>query len=496
MARQRTGQLIWRKSGWSARITMLVDGERIRKVVKLDTESKAVARRKLAKLAAKLDAEELGLDVVNFEAAKAETFSEAAGRIFDRREADGVRDVGNERRRFRLHIEPLIGKLSILAVNKAELQNVLDAAAEKGLSKGTLIHVRRNLQTVLGSLWRAEMIPTNPLEKVEMPRGKVDRRERAVLTDEELAIYLAWSHPNEAYQLGTLERQVLTCVSRMFGGLRTGDLHSITWESLGAGAFVAGWAPREKTGTPQLLEIPAMLRPILRDWWERHGRASTGLVFPVRSGSRAGKQRKHVSHAWSFKRDLRRAFGLDVLQGEHWVPSGIKPTARQVELLEGNEHRRAVDFHSWRRAYNQALADAGVNAQQAQALAGHASMDAHSRYLRNTSKMRSLPEAALPDLAVKALPRPNARRGWSNSRRTVVRTRHRSEVEPPIEACEMPISTGNLGKREGDSVAGFPAASASSCRLVLPATLLLAGDVEGALAGFKAMTDLGLGGQL
>jgi len=53
----------------------------------------------------------------------------------------------------------------------------------------------------------------------------------------------------------------------------------------------------------------------------------------------------------------------------------------------------AVDFHSWRRAYCQALADAGVNARLAKALAGHATEAAHDRYT-NSEKTRELPAAA------------------------------------------------------------------------------------------------------
>jgi hypothetical protein len=59
-----------------------------------------------------------------------------------------------------------------------------------------------------------------------------------------------------------------------------------------------------------------------------------------------------------------------------------------------------VGFHSWRRAYSQALANAGASAQQAQALAGHASLDAHQRYLHNTAKMAEVPAAALPSIRV------------------------------------------------------------------------------------------------
>ena len=34
-----------------------------------------------------------------------------------------------------------------------------------------------------------------------------------------------------------------------------------------------------------------------------------------------------------------------------------EPTSREVELLEGNSHALPVDFHSWRRAYCQSLAE-------------------------------------------------------------------------------------------------------------------------------------------
>lgn len=81
---------------------------------------------------------------------------------------------------------------------------------------------------------------------------------------------------------------------------------------------------------------------------------------------------------------------------------------RLNELLHGNAYRKPVDFHSWRRAYNQALADANVNAQQAQALAGHSTLEAHQRYLQNTAKMRAIPLAALPKVLVTARTLPAA----------------------------------------------------------------------------------------
>jgi hypothetical protein len=65
---------------------------------------------------------------------------------------------------------------------------------------------------------------------------------------------------------------------------------------------------------------------------------------------------------------------------------------------------RTVDFHSWRRKFVQALADMGMNAQQAQKLAGHADLSAHERYLRSSARTLEIPDEALPDLSSMVLP--------------------------------------------------------------------------------------------
>ncbi len=172
------------------------------------------------------------------------------------------------------------------------------------------------------------------------------------------------------------------------------------------GAFAWGWAPRLKTKRPQLLEVPEMLRGILRDWWERHGRPANGPVFPSRRGKRAGAAKGKTSHALSFRRDLRRAFRVDVWNTETGeFQTARELTRRERELFEETDYTRPVDFHSWRRAFTQALADADVTAQQSSALAGHASLSAHARYLASSGKLRKVPGAALPS-GVLALPVP------------------------------------------------------------------------------------------
>lgn len=57
-----------------------------------------------------------------------------------------------------------------------------------------------------------------------------------------------------------------------------------------------------------------------------------------------------------------------------------------------------MDFHSFRRAFASALAEAGVNVQHAMHLTAHSDPRVHARYVMDTVAMRTIPEAALPRL--------------------------------------------------------------------------------------------------
>ncbi len=406
MTKKPTGYLYWRKSGWRARIKMEVDGEWIRQTFDLKTDNKAAARVKLKRLLEQHAPSET-------EAVRVETFREAAERVVD---ASSIGTKEARLTRLRSHVFGCIGNIPVDKLRAADVSEVLKSAADCGQSKQSIQHLRNDISSVLSELWRDEMIAENVASKARIPKSaKVDTRERAVLSDEELIVYLGWEHPAKAYRVATLERQTMACVSRMFGGLRLGDIRTIRWEAfdIDGGNFPTGWAPRRKTKRPQLLEVPEMLRPILRDWWERAGRPAEGLMFPVRKGATAGQERKPSSPAKALRRDLARAMGLQVpvrtpikrRNGRDDVrvtwAEGRKPNPRERELLEETEFTRPVDFHSFRRAFKQALADAGVELTQAMALSGATDVKAHQRYLANTSKMRQLPAAALPNLATR-----------------------------------------------------------------------------------------------
>ncbi len=403
MGRPRTGSLYWAKSGWRARVTVLVDGVSVQKSFDLETKDKSVARIKMKRLVKALDESEgRAPDELSKEAKRVETFEEAARRIVGE---SSIRSKERRLDRLEKHVFAAIGGKPVNELVAGDGRDILDGLAARGLSRQLCTHVKNDISSVLGELWRADMLTENVMLKVRVPKGaKVDRRERVVLTDPELATYLAWEHPIESRRGAVLERQTMACLSRMFGGLRIGDIRALRWEMLDTqGGFRHGWAPRQKTARPQLLAVPEMLRPILRDWWERTGRKSEGVVFPVRKGERAGEEKKVASVVNHFRRDLRRAFAL-----EEWNPetgrfeaaSDRVVTPREREIFEDTPFTRRVDFHSFRRSYKQALADAGVDLQQAMALSGATDAKAHARYLANTSKMRELPAAALPSICI------------------------------------------------------------------------------------------------
>jgi integrase len=165
-------------------------------------------------------------------------------------------------------------------VRPADIRLALELAKETGKSQKTLANIRASASAVFDELWRSEVIADNPVKRTPTIRAKVDRRERAVLTDEELALYLAWRHPDERFHVFVEQRQIMSLISRVLGGARTGDLHALTWQSFDLEHFAYAWVPRKKTERPQRMHIEPMLRPYLRAWSARMGAPSKGSSSP------------------------------------------------------------------------------------------------------------------------------------------------------------------------------------------------------------------------
>jgi len=209
-----------------------------------------------------------------------------------------------------------------------------------------------------------------------------------------------------------LELRMLALVARCEGGMRMGDLHRWDWAQLDRVHFAECIIPRAKTGLPQVLSVPPALAPFLRAWWERAGSPESGPVFPTRQGPRAGQAKRPLnSYAKRLRRELFRAgihrmtpievpataSGTRTDLGQRAEGTKLAPHPRDPLYFE-TASTLPVDFHSFRRAFNTALAEAGINVQHAMHLAAHADPKTHMRYVMNTRAMRTIPDAALPRL--------------------------------------------------------------------------------------------------
>jgi integrase len=380
--RPNEGQLILRKSGYVARIWREVDGVRIRQTVKLNTDNKAVARAKLKQL---ID------DPTSLPTAgNSETFKQAAERIIKRQAADGLKSHKDRLQRVTKFAFPEFGNLPVPAVKLAHIKNALDRALAAGMARRTITHLKIDLSTIFDDLWRDEVIPENLVKKARVPKNApVDERERIILSDDEFNAFMSCSEASP-------ELRMMALASRTLGGMRTSDLHAWDWSMIDTVNWQGAEVPRPKTRSKTVLTLPDVLVPALKAWHESHGTPAEGAVFPSRHGERAGERKtgKH-SYAQALRDALWAAGIVRPLPGF----DNAKPDRKLCALQVASTGHKPVDFHSFRRAYNTALATAGVNVQVSMKLAGHKNPSTHMRYVMLAETLTT-PEAALPRLTV------------------------------------------------------------------------------------------------
>jgi len=382
---------------WYGKYVATVDGERIRQTACLRTTNRQAAQAKLKRL--------IDNNVTDLDVKRTELFRHAAERVRDARVALGKRSAPDDYARLSTYAFDAIGDVPVGEIKAEQVNEVLDHARDEGLSKQTVIHLRNSIRHVFKTLCREKAVAANPVDESALPDFPQEiKRTRAVLEDAELLMYLSYEPPKGARNRdGVLELQMMVLMSRCLGGMRAGDLHALDWEAFEVddARFSWAWVPRKKTGTPQKLAVPEVLRKALRRWWDKHGRPAAGPVFPVRRGPRAGTRKGPSNHAKALRRDLKRAFAQARKRGCEGVPKS--GSARWRELFEGTAQTLPVDFHSTRRAFCQALMTANVNAQQALQLAGHGSFDVHTRYTADPNAPAVMPEQALPTIPLPPL---------------------------------------------------------------------------------------------
>ncbi|MFT3769645.1 MAG: tyrosine-type recombinase/integrase [Minicystis sp.] len=403
---------------WYARITVDHGGKTVRDWYTLDTSDFATAQRRKEKLLKELAAGR-GSDAAATAAGAPDTVATYAASL-------GKRLSDGDHMNLRVHVLKPIGQLALDEVKPAHVKSIRDTVIAAGARRGTAGKVLGAVRRLYAAAIEDELVEHNPAADVRLPKQRGAEREivkpRMILNDDEIACFLACDHVD-------LELRMLSLVARCEGGMRTSDLHAWDWTMIDVQRFATCTIPRSKTAAPEALDVPEVLRPFLRAWWERAGRPIAGPVFPVRIGPRAGERKARMnSYAERLRRDLFRAGVVRMPPVE--VP--IRKQGMRTDLgkrpegtmLAPNPHdplyfetptSLPVDFHSFRRAFNTALATAGVNTQKAMKLAGHSDPKTHMRYVMDAPEMRTIPEAALPRLPAVPI-RAQSRRSTVNHR--------------------------------------------------------------------------------
>jgi site-specific recombinase XerD len=412
-----------RKKGWYGRYLATVNGERKHVFVFLETRNEILARRKLDLL---IEAEEKGLEPV-----LVESFEQAATRVQEIR-SKTIANTRTEGSYLRAHVNPVIGRIPVAEVSKADVMSLLEAVRDKGLSAQTILHVRNTIAAVFKHLKRegvVEVLPVPAAEDLPEPLPEaVDERPKAVLSGDELLVYLAYTDPREPemYRGAVRERQMMALLSRCVGGMRTSEIQGLTWARARAdsGAFdaleVIRYKTRRKAAKQGSKAVARQLYPLgdtvlpafLRYWHARHaknaGAAPTleSVLFPVRRDrgrgeSRLGARRNSSTWARALRRDIKRAFGLEVLEKGEWkdrTKDNEKPIEyprRLRELLEGTDDRRPLWFHNARNAAA-VVAERHERLKAAARFTGHASGSMLQHYRAMAGEIDVVP--VLPEL--------------------------------------------------------------------------------------------------
>ncbi len=392
MARARTGTLILKKTGFFARIWVDVDGKGERRWFDLETTDRTLARRKMVKLV-KMIADGSAVAVAADEA-NVERVADLAWPWNERRKSEGVVMWSDEKIHLRDFILPAIGAIALVDVRRSNCQDVIDDAARRKNKKRAgqklgfeyLNKIRGTMSRLFKEARRQELIAFDPVELVTIPKNAKRGNPPEQFTDLEASVFFG-------DRLVDVEIKVLSLVARVEAGMRTGELNRWDWTNIEKENFSSCDIYRSKTGDWQTgIEIPAMLRPWMREWWLAHGSPESGPVFPVRHGKNKGAFK--AARGTSYAKRLRDAFEGAMKRAD----VAVRPA-----LLKGTPHTSRCNFHSWRHAFNSAMANSGVNMQTAMSLASHSDAKTHMRYVASSAAMKLIPASALPQFKADTL---------------------------------------------------------------------------------------------
>jgi site-specific recombinase XerD len=367
MPRKATGQYIPGPEGIAFRYWKTVrhdeDGKPIKErvTVPLGTHNQVLAEQ-LGERLLKAEAEGRAATVV-------ETFEAAAARVQAIR-LKTIPGASDEMMWVRNHVTPAIGPMLARDVEKPDIMAVLEHMRDQGYTDQSIRHVRNAVHAIYKRLKSEGVVKASPAPDIEeLPEAlpeSVDERPKAVLSDEELFTYLEYSDPRdgELYRGAVRERQLMTLLSRCVGGMRTMEIQGLTWSRARAedGSFAALEVIRyknrrkaakrgSKTVARQLYPLGDTVLPFfLRYWYVRRAHVTgtapslESVLFPriVGEDGAADQKREKNSLASKLRRDVKRAFGLEVWNEEAGEAEAEARRRSVFEQAEQGKSQRAI----------------------------------------------------------------------------------------------------------------------------------------------------------
>jgi integrase len=197
--------------------------------------------------------------------------------------------------RLRVHLIPMYGQRTLGSFNRDELQDLLDAKAQAGLSYSVVAHLRWDLRQVFRMAVQEGHLLRNPAELLFIPR-EAKRPEHTVMTLKEVQICFA----------ALEQRERLVAKLAILAGLRPGEIFALKWGHLSeTHADIRQRLYRGKIDSPKTdrsLRKAAIAEGVLGDIreWKTLSRDTGGdaWVFPSETGrtplSRDNLWRRHI----------------------------------------------------------------------------------------------------------------------------------------------------------------------------------------------------------
>jgi integrase len=241
-----------------------------------------------------------------------------------------------------------VGYRKLTAVNSKDIVRFRDRLLSEGRSASTV-----NLMTIqilripFNDALKQGLITTNPAASLKPI--KAQKTTRGIFSEEQIQQLLDSKISDDWRGM---------ILMGAFTGQRLGDLANLTWTSVDLSTKVIRLEQRKRG---KAVVIPLVNTALLEWFAAAQGRAGAGnSVFPTL----AGKPMSNLSAEFTSIMDR----------------AGIKKELIQYRNGKSSRSIRSLSFHSLRHSFISAVANAGVNAETRQALAGHSSLAVHKGY--------------------------------------------------------------------------------------------------------------------